>query len=369
MPCFSSVVVWLDDQMTMDEYTRDILLGLNSLRTCGNFCDINMVATDGTKFPVHRCILAAASNNLYQYAIDVQSDVCVDIDANILEIFLDILYTGKVSPLCDKNDIDKLKEISNILRMDCVLNLLNEKDETEQSINDEMACCSQKTSSCQNMNAIPMHKKKRGRPRKRNDVTLEENDKKRLKLDDTILDSTEKPSKRYLPKRATRGKTGLERLKIINSMRNDSSQQLKRHSVYDESMYVEFSDEVQSVNPGDCIDKCLDTTCSDLYDKDTAIYVENNDEDPEIFAKKVSTSLSQILSQLQTSVSSCTTLSENEKHSDTEKREEWKNCPYCSKFKGIKKGRYQFHIRFCHLPLKCVHCFKPFESKRRAVHY
>ena len=39
---------------------------------------------------------------------------------------------------------------------------------------------------------------------------------------------------------------------------------------------------------------------------------------------------------------------------------DWKNCKYCSKFKGRKKGRYEFHLNYCYSDFKCDLCSKPF---------
>ena len=40
--------------------------------------------------------------------------------------------------------------------------------------------------------------------------------------------------------------------------------------------------------------------------------------------------------------------------------QEWKECPYCSKFKGKKKGRFEFHMQYCKTQLRCDLCYKPF---------
>ena len=50
-----------------------------------------------------------------------------------------------------------------------------------------------------------------------------------------------------------------------------------------------------------------------------------------------------------------------------EERVDWQKCPYCSKFRGKKKGRFEFHSNFCRKAVSfCRKCKKPSLSQEEA---
>ncbi len=54
---------------------------------------------------------------------------------------------------------------------------------------------------------------------------------------------------------------------------------------------------------------------------------------------------------------------DNQDNITKEEMVSWKKCKYCSQFKGRKKGRLEFHRKYCHSSHKCHLCQKPFVTK------
>ncbi|XP_013389809.2 zinc finger and BTB domain-containing protein 11-like [Lingula anatina] len=48
------------------------------------------------------------------------------------------------------------------------------------------------------------------------------------------------------------------------------------------------------------------------------------------------------------------------KPASAQEEEEWRNCLYCKQFRGKRKGRFEFHARYCNSQYRCQLCYKPF---------
>lgn len=108
---YRSSVVKTSGSYCSSQYPHKLLKNLNQLRAQRQFCDVQIVAGGGTAtYPAHRFVLSAASayfeamfrpelglTEVYQKTIILHT-----IDADILGILLDFIYTGQ----CDINRVN-----------------------------------------------------------------------------------------------------------------------------------------------------------------------------------------------------------------------------------------------------------------------
>jgi hypothetical protein len=87
--------------------------------------------------------------------------------------------------------------------------------------------------------------------------------------------------------------------------------------------------------------------------------IKNLDVDSEQFQNQVSKSFSDILNK----ISQKEEASRNVLGNSDDNIRGWKICEYCSQFKGKKKGRLDFHEKYCSSAYKCFLCYKPFLSE------
>ncbi|XP_064642401.1 zinc finger and BTB domain-containing protein 24-like [Lineus longissimus] len=87
--------------------------------------------------------------------------------------------------------------------------------------------------------------------------------------------------------------------------------------------------------------------------------MKNLEADSDQFQNLVSSSFTDILKNIAQKEEASRSVSGN---SVDGLNSDWKSCDYCSQFKGKKKGRLDFHEKYCSSAYKCSLCYKPFIS-------
>ena len=103
-------------------------------------------------------------------------------------------------------------------------------------------------------------------------------------------------------------------------------------------------------------------TCQDESHSGEKLIVEDGEPDPETVADM----FDQVLMLLNHDADNGAKSTSENQHSNQRSNgnekalQQWKQCKYCSRFKGRKKGRFDFHRQFCRSKYKCELCSKPF---------
>ncbi|CAH1775475.1 unnamed protein product [Owenia fusiformis] len=398
-------------------YSNELLAALNQLRQEKVLCDVTLISEDQHTFHVHGCILSANSPFFWNYLKEQGSShiELSNLNSKELELFLTVLYSGVLDVKeCDKTEayVTHLKALAIALELKPVIELCEEyiqsikakttANDTFVGINSQYAKINyqitpssdnnkddSQTNDITETNKIQSSikgKGKRGRPRKVKSSEadyLPSNQPKKM-VDEAEIPqessttNTGRPKRKATLKRYSRFEDNaneddeaIENPGVASSKLSDNALPIKKRkermvSCHNDAAFMAISETGESVT--DSFNMVLTKLLALENDKQDVVQDDNIYDDTDanpLLKLNVQKTFEEVKQRLEKKKKENASKKRavkplSKREANDEQLKDWKSCTYCSKFKGKKRGRFEFHTLYCHSTHKCTHCFKPF---------
>ena len=358
-----------------DENSRDqwnLGLELNKLREVGSLCDVALIGRGGTCVQAHKCVLAAASPTLCQLVVEntqLHNVICVeDYSADVISQLVSLIYLSDKTENISLKSKDSMQhgvqDLAKQWNCEFLIKLPEYSDHTESTISNKQqthvdASVTEgqtEAGSAKVDGAIALHNcdKDENSSVLKNQIQRQQN-RQTYPKSDCVLNCETEPEKSSANKQAGTTKDGksleIEHLYRVSTQKANQS---KVKNTLEEILSVLKKDEKIDQNT------LLITKSMQSKKKNYHLKAGKSESGITDSPKDVATNTLQN-NKGEVSIEKQDIMSEEDSDDAIAK---WKECKYCSQFKGKKKGGIAYHTEYCLKSQSCCEkCYKPFMSE------